>query len=102
MLRGRTAVVSSALTPGLLADAATGRPGSPPPIGDLEPIRDALAAFSAARYARERDASADVLSGALDRGMAAIRPLRLRALAPGRRAAAAAGAARGRWRRWTS
>lgn len=105
VLRGRTAVVSSALTPGLLADAAAGRAGRPgpaAPIGDFEPIRGALAAFSAARYARERDASADVLTGALDRGMAAIRPLRIRALAPIRRAAAAADAARGRWRRWTS
>ena len=105
LLRARSVVVSSAVTPGLLANAAA-RGGAATAAaacsdGDLERLRDALAAFSAARYARGGEPDGDLLAAELDSGLAATRPLRVRTLAAVRRVEQAAAAVRDWWRSWT-
>ena len=105
LLRTRSVIVSSAVTPGLLASAAAhgGAAAAPAPCadGDLERLRQALAAFSAARYARGGEPDGDLLARELDNGLAAARPLRVRTLAPVRRVELAAAAVRDWWRSWT-
>ncbi len=105
LLRTRSVVVSSAMTPGLLAtEAARGGAGTAPAAcsdGDLERLRRALAAFSAARYARGGEPDSDLLASELDSGLAATRPLRIRTLTPVRRVEQAAAAVRDWWRSWT-
>ena len=105
LLRARTVVVSSALTPAALADAVgrrtAGTAAGPLPQGDLERLRRSLAAFSAARYGLAGAPETDLLDRELDHALAAIRPLRIRTLAPVRRMRRAAAAVE-RWRRgWT-
>ena len=104
-LRARSVVVSAAVTPGLLAhEAARRRAGTAPatcPAADLELLRRALEAFSAARYARGGEPDGELLARALDGGLAAARPLRFRTLAPAVRVEQAAAAARDWWRSWT-
>ena len=105
LLRARTVVVSSALTPAALADAAgrrtTEAAAGPLPQGDLERLRRSLAAFSAARYGLAGAPETDLLDRELDHALAAIRPLGIRTLAPVRRMRRAAAAVE-RWRRaWT-
>ena len=97
--------MSSAVTPGLLANAAA-RGGAATAAaacsdGDLERLQDALAAFSAARYARGGEPDGDLLAAELDSGLAATRPLRVRTLAAVRRVEQAAAAVRDWWRSWT-
>ena len=105
LFRARSVVVSSAVTPGRVASAAARRDaGSTPavcPAGDLERLRRALEAFSAARYARGGEPDGELLARALDGGLAAARPLRFRTLAPVRRVEQAAAAARAWWQAWT-
>ena len=105
LLRARTVVVSSALTPAALSDAVdrqtAGIAAGPLPHGHLERLRRSLAVFSAARYGRAGAPETDLLDRELDHALAAIRPLRIRTLAPVRSMRRTAAAA-GRWRRaWT-
>ncbi len=104
LLRTNSVVVSSAVTPGLLANAAArhaaGTAPAPCADGDAERLQSALAAFSAARYARGSKPDSDVLERELDSGLAATRPLRIRTLAPVRRVRQAAAAVHDWWRSW--
>ena len=104
LLGAKSVVVSSAVTPGLLASEAArhgaGTAPAPSPDGDLERLRRALATFSAARYARGGEPDSDLLATQLDSGLAATRPLRVRTLAPVRRVERAATAVRDWWRSW--
>lgn len=105
LLRAKSVIVSSAVTPGLLANAAD-RGGAATAAaacsdGDLERLQGALAAFSAARYARGGEPDGDLLAAELDSGLAATRPLRVRTLAAVRRVEQAAAAVRHWWRSWT-
>ncbi len=105
LLGGRPIVVSSAATPALLASeaarAGAGRGAALCPEDDLDRLRSALAAFSAARYARDGDPDGDLLASELDSGLAAARPLRIRTLAPVRRVERAAADVLDWWRAWT-
>ena len=105
LLRARSVVVSSAVTPGLLAHAAArGDAATASAAGsasDLERLQSALAAFTAARYARGGEPDGDLLAAELDSGLAATRPLRVRTLAAVRRVEQAAAAVRDWWRSWT-
>ena len=104
LLGAKSVVVSSAVTPGLLASEAArhgaGTAAEASPDGDLERLRRALATFSAARYARGGEPDSDLLARQLDSGLAATRPLRIRTLAPVRRVERAAAAVRDWWRSW--
>lgn len=104
LLRARTVVVSSALTPAALSDAVgrqTAAAAGPLADGDVERLRRSLAAFSAARYGRAGAPETDLLDRELDHALAATRPLRIRTLAPVRRLRRAAAAAGRRRRAWT-
>ena len=75
-------LVSSAVTPPLLAAGAAAGPTDAISGGDLERLQHALAAFSAARYARPGEPSPGALTLALEEGIEVSRQLRIRALAP--------------------
>ena len=91
-------MVSSPVTPPLLAEGAAGRQGGGISGGDLERLQRALAVFSAARYARTGDPLPGALTLALEDGIEVSRQLRVRALAPLRLARRLAASLRGRWR----
>ncbi len=97
-LARRWVMVSSPVTPPLLAEGAAGRQGGGISGGDLERLQRALAVFSAARYARTGDPLPGALTLALEDGIEVSRQLRVRALAPLRLARRLAASLRGRWR----
>ena len=96
-LARRWVMVSSAVTPPLLAAGAEGRQGGGISAGDLERLQRALAVFSMARYARPGEPPPEGLTLALEDGIEVSRQLRVRALAPLRRARRLAAATRGNW-----
>lgn len=99
LLSRRTAMVSSAVTPARLAQAAAGSAADTISVADRERLQGALAAFSAARYARPDEPQPGGLSLVLDDGMEVARQLRIRTVAPVRWARRCVLAARGLWQR---
>ena len=100
-LSARSVMASSAVTPALLAAASATRPAAAISDSDLDRLRNALAVFSTARYARPGEPLPGTLTLALEEGHEVTRQLRFRALAPIRWTGRAAASLRNWWqRRW--
>ena len=100
-LSARRVMVSSSVTPALLAGDASGRQAEAAPGADLDRLRQALAVFTAARYAPADEPLPGTLMLALEESVEVTRQLRLRALPPIRWARRVATSLRAWWqRRW--
>ena len=101
LLSARWAMVSSAVTPALLVGDAPGRRASTASGADLDRLRQSLAVFTAARYARAGDPLPGALALALEEGIEVTQQLRFRALPPIRWAARVSASLRAWWQpRW--
>ena len=101
-LAAGSVMVCAAVTPAVLAGGAGGRPAAGISDFNLGRLRNALAVFSAARYARPGEPLPATLTLALEEALEVIRQVRFRALAPIRRSGRVAASLRGWWqRRWT-
>lgn len=89
--RPRKTLISSALTSDAIAreiaKAQSNHSRDPGWTGMLEDLHRALAAFTAARYGQGPDLAGETLTLAFDRGVAAVRQLRVRTMTPLREAA---------------
>ena len=103
LLSARWAMVSSAVTPAQFVGDAPGRRASTASVADLDRLRQSLAVFSTARYARAGEPLPDALALALEDGIEVTKQLRFRALPPVRWAGRFAAPFRAWWqRRWKS
>ena len=103
LLSARWAMVSSAVTPALLVGAAPGRRAGTASGAELDRLRQSLAVFSSARYARAGDPLPGALALALEDGIEVTQQIRFRALPPVRWAGRVAASIHAWWqRRWKS
>lgn len=100
-LSARRVMMSSSVTPALLAGDAAGRQAEAAPGADLDRLRQALAVFTAARYAAADKPLPGTLMLALEESEEVTRRLRFRALRPVRWTRRRAASLRGWWQqRW--
>ena len=102
--RRETTALSAAVTPGVVAREIEHRRGLHPDdssLSLLENLLEAFRTFTVARYTPHGSMPTDQMTSELDRGIAAVRQLRFRTLAPVQRATRLIESARGWWsERW--
>jgi hypothetical protein len=83
LLRPKRALVSAAVTPGIIdAHLSNGHAPSPSTRAALEPLGESLRVLSAAAYGRSRETDSIALNAALEQGTDAIKRLRARSRWP--------------------